>query len=80
MSRVSNLSDCAQAHRARIAVKHLRYLLEPVSEIVPGAQPLVKDLAKLQDDLGALHDAQIFGSGIARLLCARCWTAERRQW
>lgn len=54
------------AHRARIAVKHLRYLLEPVA---PECRPLsaaVKALAALQDVLGELHDAHVFA---ARLGC-----------
>jgi CHAD domain-containing protein len=68
LSRILSVGDRAEAHRARIAAKRLRYLLEPLSDAGVGAEPLVERIAQLQDDLGALHDAQIFGSEIARLL------------
>ena len=52
--------DEAIAHRARIAAKRLRYLLEPVKEIVPGVPALTARLGEIQDQLGALHDAHVF--------------------
>ena len=66
--RIASVGDRAEAHEARIAVKRVRYLIEPLGETTAGADSLVDDLSKLQDDLGALHDAQIFGSEIARRL------------
>ena len=68
MFKIVSVGDRAEAHSARIAVKRLRYLLEPLNDAGVGVEPLVERLAQLQDDLGALHDAQIFGSEIARLL------------
>jgi len=68
IAKIESVGDRAEAHEARIAVKRLRYIIEPLSETIPGAESLVDDLSTLQDDLGALHDAQIFGSEIANHL------------
>jgi CHAD domain-containing protein len=68
ISRIASMGDRNEAHEARIVVKRLRYLIEPLVDAGLDVQPLVTRLAELQDDLGALHDAQIFGSEIAELL------------
>jgi CHAD domain-containing protein len=68
IARIESVGDRAQAHEARIAVKRLRYIVEPLGETIADAIALVDDLSKLQDELGALHDAQIFGSEIAKHL------------
>lgn len=46
------------AHRARIAGKRLRYVLEPVVAAWPGGAALIKRLKAIQDLLGELHDLQ----------------------
>jgi CHAD domain-containing protein len=56
---VQTSADKAHAHRARIAAKRLRYLLEPLSRRAPGVKTLVKSLKGLQDQLGELHDMQV---------------------
>jgi len=48
-----------EAHRARIAAKRIRYLLEPVRDLVPGAPGMIKELKGLQALLGEMHDAHI---------------------
>jgi CHAD domain-containing protein len=68
LAAVTSVGDRAEAHEARIAVKRLRYIIEPLVGMIDGAESLVDDLSKLQDELGALHDAQIFGSEIATRL------------
>jgi len=68
LQRVANKGDRTEAHEARIAAKRLRYLLEPLSEAVDGVATIVDRLSSLQDDFGALHDAQVFGDEIAHLL------------
>jgi CHAD domain-containing protein len=68
MSKVESVGDRSEAHEARIAAKRLRYIIEPLGDAIDGAESLVDDLSKLQDELGALHDAQIFGSEIAKHL------------
>ena len=49
--------DAARAHRARLAAKRLRYLLEPLERELPSAGPIVKRLKGLQDVLGELNDS-----------------------
>lgn len=68
IAKIGSVGDRAEAHEARIAVKRLRYIIEPLSGTIVGADSLVDDLSTLQDALGALHDAQIFGSEIAKHL------------
>jgi CYTH domain-containing protein len=43
----------------------LRYLVEPLSKSVAGVKPLTKDLKRLQDILGELHDAHVMSAEIA---------------
>jgi len=51
-------SDDEAAHRARIAGKRLRYVLEPVVAAWPGGGALIERLKAIQDLLGELHDLQ----------------------
>lgn len=67
LARVHTVHDEHEGHEARIAAKRTRYLLEPVAKIVPGAAGIVERLKALQDVLGDLHDAQVFGAEIAAL-------------
>ena len=46
------------AHRARIAAKRLRYVVEPVRGTLPGGNELISRLKAIQDLLGELHDLQ----------------------
>ena len=56
LRRVRTVDDEAFAHRARIAGKRLRYLLEHVTGN-PEARQAVRRLIRLQDALGEFHDA-----------------------
>ncbi|KTG16988.1 MULTISPECIES: CHAD domain-containing protein [unclassified Guyparkeria] len=47
-------------HAARIQVKHLRYLVEPLHEPFTEVDALLKDLKAIQDRLGDLHDLLVF--------------------
>ena len=67
LGHVRTERDVREGHEARIAAKRLRYLLEPVMKIVPGAADLVDRLKGLQDVLGDLHDAQVFAVEISKL-------------
>ena len=53
-------ADIRAVHRARIAAKHLRYLLDPWADTVPGCREQVERLKALQDVFGDVHDARIF--------------------
>jgi len=61
---VHDIDDQDEAHRARIAAKRLRYLLEPFAAELEGAADVVKRLKRLQDALGEMHDADVL---LARL-------------
>ncbi len=50
------------AHPARIQIKHLRYLVEPMSEPFAQAAPMIADLKSAQDHLGDIHDLVVFRS------------------
>jgi CHAD domain-containing protein/CYTH domain-containing protein len=67
---VGGPADAEAAHRARIAAKHLRYLLEQVVPEVDGAGSMIARLKDLQDVLGALHDAHVFGAEVAQAMVA----------
>ena len=71
ISRVHSLDDETEAHEARISAKRLRYLLEPVAKLMPEADALVERLKLLQDMLGDLHDAHVFGAEVDRLAADR---------
>jgi CHAD domain-containing protein len=57
--------DDRAAHQARIAGKHLRYLMEPLVAQVASAEHLVGRLKSLQDLLGELHDVVLLDERIA---------------
>ena len=47
-------------HDLRIAAKRLRYTFEVFEEVLPAAsKAIVQELTRLQDELGALHDADV---------------------
>src|SRR5262249_7469334 len=60
LGEVRSVADAEPAHRARIDVKRLRYVLEPASARVPGVERVIEKLKALQDDLGDLHDSHVF--------------------
>lgn len=57
LGEVRRMDDEA-AHRARIAAKRLRYVLEPVKGALAGTRELIHRLKQIQDQLGELHDLQ----------------------
>lgn len=67
--------DGDAVHGARIAVKRMRYLLEPVGDGDANARSLVERLKGLQTALGELHDLQIllqeFGEAAAEAAAER---------
>lgn len=56
---VEDIGDQDEAHRARIAAKRLRYLIEPFAAELEGAAEVVRRLKRLQDALGEMHDADV---------------------
>jgi hypothetical protein len=70
LKRVPEAANVKEAHRARIAVKRLRYLLEPVARRTPRARGLITQLKEAQDLLGNLHDMHVLSEEIASSLSA----------
>ena len=63
MGRARAMRIPEDAHAARIAGKRLRYLVEPVADLVDG-RALVRRLRELQDTLGEMQDAQVIEAGV----------------
>ena len=57
LGAIQSIGNEAEAHAARIAVKRLRYLIEPFHHELPGAPAAIERLKALQDILGDLHDS-----------------------
>jgi CHAD domain-containing protein len=62
LSAVLDAEHSREAHRARIAVKRLRYLLEAAAVERPELGDYLKQLSALQDVLGGLHDAHVYAA------------------
>jgi len=59
LGQIASMDQRQQLHRARIAGKRLRYLLEPIRAYASGAQSIVKRSKDLQDVLGDLNDVHV---------------------
>jgi CHAD domain-containing protein len=84
LAAIGGPDDALRAHKARIAAKRLRCLLEPLADeladagraadaagtAAPAAKPLVKRVKALQDLLGELHDAHVLEGELADALAA----------
>jgi len=70
--------DEVPAHRARIAAKRLRYLIEPAAPHVKQGQEILERLKSLQDELGALHDAHVMAHQLHDALAASATTEVER--
>jgi len=60
LAAVHSFTDVKQLHRARIAAKNLRYITEPVSDLMRDGGTIIETLKTLQDSLGDLHDVHVF--------------------
>lgn len=78
LALVHGEADDQPAHRARIAVKRLRYLLEPFRRELPGAREVVATLVSLQDLLGDHRDAAGLATEIENLLASTPVTDPRQ--
>jgi CHAD domain-containing protein len=64
LGRIQGAGDAEQAHRTRISIKRLRYLLEPVARGNRRAGALIRRFKEAQDLLGEHHDMHVFSSAI----------------
>lgn len=78
LALLCSADDQHAAHRARIAGKRLRYVLESVEGEVPGVANVVQELKELQNTLGDLHDAHVLAGELARALEDSAALATRR--
>lgn len=60
ITSIEDVDDDERAHRARIAGKRLRYLLEPLAGAIDGVPESVEQLKRAQDLLGSMHDTYVF--------------------
>jgi CHAD domain-containing protein len=70
LKQVVDPTNVKQAHRTRVAVKRLRYVLEPVARRNTRTRDLIVQLKKTQDQLGELHDMHLLSEEIASALQA----------
>ena len=68
LAAVHGVGDAREAHRARIAGKRLRYVLQPIAESLEGGSSAMDRLKPLQDALGELHDAHTLVDTVAAAL------------
>jgi CYTH domain-containing protein len=66
LGALASADDVEAAHQARIGVKRLRYLVEPLRAQLREARAVIKSLKHLQDRLGKLHDMHVLESEIAK--------------
>ena len=67
LGRIRGPDDAEQAHRTRISLKRLRYLLEPIARRNRRAGALVRRFKEAQDLLGEHHDMHVLASAVAAL-------------
>ena len=65
LAPVQEITDERPIHRARIAAKHVRYLLEPFAENYDDGPAIIDRLKQLQDTLGEVHDVHVFAPILA---------------
>jgi CHAD domain-containing protein len=59
-SYVDNPYHIQELHNLRIAAKRLRYTFEVFEDVLPVAsKDIVKELVKIQDELGVFHDTDV---------------------
>lgn len=59
LEKIESIDSIDATHRARLAAKRLRYILEPIAEEVPGGRKVLSELKAMQDRLGELRDRQL---------------------
>src|SRR5207245_1999181 len=66
---IGSPDNIQQLHDLRIAAKRVRYTLELFEEFLPAtSKDFVEELARLQDELGALHDSEVMLTLLRQLL------------
>lgn len=70
--------DDARLHQARVALKRLRYTVEPLAKVLPGAPDAwLRNLKIAQRAMGDVHDYDVLAQDLKRYVAKR--SNERRQ-
>jgi CHAD domain-containing protein len=64
LKHILDATNVKEAHRTRVSIKRLRYLLEPVARWNPWSRDLIGKLKEAQDRLGELHDMHMLSDEI----------------
>ena len=64
LAGIANADDHKLIHRCRIEAKRLRYIVEPLRGFLPEARAVVREMKRVQDLLGQLHDNRVLESSI----------------
>jgi CHAD domain-containing protein len=65
LSRIRSADDTRRLHRARIVAKRTRYVLEALEPRIGGLSAVAADLARFQDRVGELRDAQLLAHRVS---------------
>ena len=65
LNAIERFTDAEPSHRARIAAKNLRYLIQPVAGFGAEGEAIIETLKQLQDSLGDVHDVHMFAGELA---------------
>ena len=68
LASIHSLDDQESAHRARLAAKRLRYIVEQMKRRKEQVAPAVTQLKQLQDMLGEMRDRRVLEAEIAKCL------------
>jgi CHAD domain-containing protein len=66
LERIRSADDTRRLHRARITAKRTRYVMEALAAQMPPLGSVADDLARFQDVVGELRDAQLLAHRVAR--------------
>ena len=66
LARIESIADVEEAHEARIRVKRLRYLVEPLQGVLPQSKDFGVLCKSLQDILGDLNDARVLDAELSK--------------
>jgi CHAD domain-containing protein len=70
LGEIHSVDDENPAHEARLTVKKLRYLIEPLRKDIKAATTAVRKLKDLQDLLGDLHDLHTLEERVCKVASA----------
>jgi CHAD domain-containing protein/CYTH domain-containing protein len=64
LAGIAKADDYKLIHKSRIEAKRLRYVVEPMRGILPEARAVVREMKRLQDLLGRLHDNHVLEAAL----------------